>query len=336
MANPAHSQSALPTPMRFLSLLRRLLLWASLVFAFVGVVASIDALQKGLRSPENHLDTTVGTQVDVSLPFHGRPDLLPSDFSLLVTPQTSSLVGQNFAIGKKGEDVLVTLHALPSVLPGSYEVRLLANGNATDPWTVHVHADKRAMQKASLSYLESLFGFDPLNVTVLSLGLFLFSLVAGFLSHRARTALCKSSLPSKATFASFIRRKKGTTRFSTASTKAARSRTPPATRSSRQRDIFWDSPPYLNGVVSTAFFACRLRTPRRAASSTSNRNNNKEECALFFFFTQPPAIRRCRRFFASSVSAAEDAHNKNPAPPSAVRDLCLVAGEGFEPPTFGL
>ena len=183
MANPVRSQSALPTPMRLLSLLRRLLLWASLVFAFVGVVASIDALQKGLRSPENHLDTTVGTQVDVSLPFHGRPDLLPSDFSLLVTPQTSSLVGQNFAIGKKGEDVLVTLHALPSVLPGSYEVRLLANGNATDPWTVYVHADKRAMQKASLSYLESFFGLDPLNVTVTSLGLFLFSLIAGFLSH---------------------------------------------------------------------------------------------------------------------------------------------------------
>lgn len=84
---------------------------------------------------------------------------------------------------KKGEDVLVTLHALPSVLPGAYEVRLLANGNATDPWTVYVHADKRAMQKASLSYLESFFGLDPLNVTVTSLGLFLFSLLAGFLSH---------------------------------------------------------------------------------------------------------------------------------------------------------
>lgn len=185
MANPVRSQSALPTPMRLLSLLRRLLLWASLVFAFVGVVASIDALQKGLRSPEHHLDTTVGTQVEMTLPFNGRPDLLPSDFSLLVTPQTSSLVGQNFAINQKGKDVLVMLHALPSLLPGSYEVRLLVKGNATDPWTVHVHSDERAMQKASLSYLESLFGVDALNVTVLSLGLFLFSLLAGFLSHRA-------------------------------------------------------------------------------------------------------------------------------------------------------
>lgn len=234
MANPVRSQSALPTPMRLLSLLRRLLLWASLVFAFVGVVASIDALQKGLRSPENHLDTTVGTQVDVSLPFHGRPDLLPSDFSLLVTPQTSSLVGQNFAIGKKGEDVLVTLHALPSVLPGAYEVRLLANGNATDPWTVYVHADKRAMQKASLSYLESFFGLDPLNVTVTSLGLFLFSLLAGFLSHLGLQKL----FAKQGYLRVFIRRKKATTPFSTASTKDARSRTPPVIRFSRPRDIF--------------------------------------------------------------------------------------------------
>lgn len=189
MAISVRSQTALPMPMRFLSLLRRALLWASLVFAFVGVIASIDALQEGLRSPDRHLEATVGTQIEMTLPFDGRPDLLPSDFSLMVTPQTSSLVGQNFAIGKTGKDVLVTLHALPSILPGSYEVRLLSNGNASDPWTVQVYADKRAMQKDSLSYLESLFGLDPLNVTVVFLGLFLFSLLAGFVSHRTLQAL---------------------------------------------------------------------------------------------------------------------------------------------------
>lgn len=177
-------ESELPTQVRFLSMTRRTLLWLSLLFALIGVTASIDALQSGLRTPERTVDTTTGTQVELRLPFDGRPDLLPSDFELIVTPHTSSIVGQSFAVSSSHKDVLVNLHVLPSVLPGPYEVVLLYKSGSSLPWTINVFADKKAMQAASPSYIHAGFGLDPLNVTLVSLGIFLLSLFISFLSHR--------------------------------------------------------------------------------------------------------------------------------------------------------
>lgn len=177
-------RSELPKQVRVLQFLRRTLFWLSLVFAFIGMVASFDALQSGLRTPEHSFDTTAGTTLELNLPFTGNPNLLPSDFELVVTPHTSSLTGQNFAISKSKKSVLVTLHVLPSVLPGPYEVTLLYKQGMTTPWTINVYADKTAMHEASLSYLQSLFGVDPLHVTVFALVAFLLSLLSSFFSNR--------------------------------------------------------------------------------------------------------------------------------------------------------